>query len=105
MRDAMASLLNKMKMQPKGGESRQQTAQNSQKKSGQQGQKGQKSEGQPDSKGSPSPDQQGDQQGEGDQSQPRRARRATATPIRHPTNPRAAWAKTTATRPPEKPSS
>lgn len=67
MRDAMASLLNKMKIQPKGGETRQQTAQNS--KKGGEGQKGQKSDGQPDAKGSPSPDQQGDQQGEGDQSQ------------------------------------
>lgn len=66
MRDAMASLLNKLKMQPKGGEGKQQTAQNSEKKNGQ-GQKGQKSEGQPDSKGTPSADQQGDQQGEGDQ--------------------------------------
>jgi hypothetical protein len=69
MRDAMASLLNKMKMQPQGSESKQQMAQNAQKKSGSQGQKGQKSEGKPDGNAQQSPDQQGDQQGEGDQSQ------------------------------------
>lgn len=69
MRDAMANLLNKMKIQPKGSQT--QMAKSSQKKSGQQSQsqKGSKSEGKPDSNSSESADQQGQQQGEGQQQQ------------------------------------
>lgn len=71
MRDAMANLLNKLKMQPKGNESRQ-MAQDS--KSGgrgqqQKGQKGSPNPGKPDANGSPSPDQQGQDQGQGEHNQ------------------------------------
>jgi hypothetical protein len=70
MRDAMANLLNKLKMQPKASESRQQTAQDSKSGRGQsQSQKGAPTPGKPQSNGSDSPDQQGQQQGQGDRTQ------------------------------------
>ena len=71
MRDAMANLLNKLKMQPKGAERRQQTAQDSKSGRGQQSQsqKGTPTPGKPQSNGADSPDQQGQQQGQGDRTQ------------------------------------
>ncbi len=71
MRDAMANLLNKLKMQPKG-DSRQESAQDSKTGgSGQQAksQKGTQSQGKQQSNGADSPDQQGQQQGQGERSQ------------------------------------
>jgi hypothetical protein len=70
MRDAMANLLNKLKMQPKGSESRQQMAKSQRGNKGQpsQSQKGSPSPGSPNSNEAAAPDQQG-QQGEGDKAQ------------------------------------
>lgn len=71
MRDAMANLLNKMKMQSKSGEGRQQASKNSQtggKAQQSESQKNTEMAGKPQSNGSQSPDQQG-QQGQGDRPQ------------------------------------
>ncbi len=89
MRDAMANLLNKLNMQPKGSESRQQMAKGSQKSGkGQQSesQKGSQSQGRQDSNGSNSPDQQGQQQGEGDKAQASQARSGDKNANREPSN-------------------
>lgn len=72
MKDAMANLLNKMKMQPKAAENRSQSAQDS--KSGgrnqqSQSQKGSPTPGKQESNGAESADQQNQQQGQGDKSQ------------------------------------
>jgi hypothetical protein len=71
MRDAMANLLNKLKMQPQGSETRQMAQDSKNSGRGQQSksQKGSPNPGKPDSNGSPSPDQDGQQQGQGDRTQ------------------------------------
>ncbi len=72
MRDAMANLLNKMKMQSKSGQGQQQASKNSQNSGKGQQSESQKSTemaGKPQSNGSQSPDQQGQQQGQGDRPQ------------------------------------
>jgi hypothetical protein len=70
MRDAMANLLNKLKMQPKDGEGRQQTAQDSKNGSrGQQAQKGSPSPGKPQANGAESQEQGDQKQGQGDHAQ------------------------------------
>ena len=71
MKDAMANLLNKLKIQQKGGETRQQQAAQDSKSGakGQQSQKGQQAQGKPDSNGSESQDPQGDQKGQSERAQ------------------------------------
>jgi hypothetical protein len=88
MRDAMANLLNKLNMQPKGGETRQQMSKSSQK-----GGAGQKSESQkgaqsqrPDSSGASSPDQQGQQQGDGEKAQAAQGRTGDKNGQREPSS-------------------
>jgi hypothetical protein len=88
MRDAMANLLNKLNMQPKGGETRQQMAKGSQKSGA-----GQKSDSQkgaqsqrPDSSGASNPDQQGQQQGDGEKAQAAQGRTGDKNGQREPSN-------------------
>ncbi len=68
MKDAMSSLLNKLKVQPKSGESQQAGKDSKGAGKSQQAQKGSPTQGKPQD-GSDSPEQQGDPQGQGDKSQ------------------------------------
>lgn len=69
MKDAMANLLKKLNVNPKGGETKQAAQDSKSGSKGQQSQKGQQTQGKPDSNGSEVQDPQGDQKSQNEQAQ------------------------------------